>query len=296
MEIVAKLNSVTKQFGKITALNSLSLEVKKGQAIALLGPNGAGKSTALSILQGLRQPSSGTAQLFGLSAGSKDAMQYVGVTPQTSDFPPQLTPVELLEFAVAHYKNPAKIKDLVEQFSFGEIANRQLRGFSGGEKRKVALALCFAGNPKLLILDEPTAGLDSKGQKHFQKIAKDYVKQGGSVILTSHYWQEIEYIADSIIMIDKGKTILSGKIDEIKSAVGLSLISFTCQNPSDFVTKSFNYSDGKWSAISDKADELVVKLVKNNEQFSSLNINPIALDEALNIYRAKQTNQTKELT
>jgi ABC-2 type transport system ATP-binding protein len=171
-----------------------------------------------------------------------------------------------------------------------------MRGFSGGEKRKVSLALCFAGNPKLLILDEPTTGLDSEGQKHFQKIAKDFVKKGGSLILTSHYWQEIEYIADHIVMIDKGKTILSGKIDTIKSAVGLSRVSFNCQNPSDFITKSFDYLDGKWSAISNKTDALVVKLVKKDEQFSALNISPIALDKALNIYHEKQAKQIKEIS
>lgn len=296
MEVVARFNSITKHFGKVTALSSLSLEVRKGQAIALLGPNGAGKSTALSIIQGTRKPSSGTAQLFGLLPGSKDAMQQVGIMPQSIDFPTQVTPLELLEMAVAHYKNPRKIDDLIEEFNLDEIANRQIRGFSGGEKRRVALALCFAGSPKLVILDEPTTGLDAQGQKKFQLMAKQFVKEGGSIILTSHYWQEIEFIADSITMIDRGKTVMSGRIADIKSAVGLSNISFNCQNPSEFVTKSFKLIDGKWSAISDEADKIVVGLVKNNVKFSALNINPIALDEALEIYRTKQIAQLKETT
>ena len=292
METVAKFSAVTKNFGDVMALSSLSLEVKKGQAIALLGPNGAGKSTALSILHGLRRPSSGAAELFGHPAGSKKAMLRVGVTPQTADFPPQATPVELLQLAVAHYKNPRAIDDLVENFKLGDTANRQMRGFSGGEKRRVALALCFAGNPELAILDEPTTGLDSEGQKHFVAIANEFVKNGGSIILTSHYWPEIENIADSITMLDKGKTIMSGEIAEIKAAVGLSRISFESRKPGKFVTQNFSKQDKKWSIVSNKTDEMIVQLVKAGDQFSALDVSPIALDEALDIYRAKETGDT----
>lgn len=293
MEIVAKFNSVTKKFDEVTAVNSLSFELRKGESLALLGPNGAGKSTALTILQGLRQPDTGVAQLFGYPAGSKKAMEKVGVTPQATDFPTQVTPVELLELASTHFRNPRKISDVIEEFNLEGLASRQLRGFSGGEKRKVSLALCFVGNPELVILDEPTTGLDAQGQRYFQNIFRQFVNRGNSLILTSHYWQEIEHIADRIIMIDKGKTIMSGKISDIKSAVGLNSISFQCPNPNDFITETFTLSNKKWSTISNNADKIVTQLVNSGEKFSELNISPVPLDEALNIYRKNQVEQNK---
>ncbi len=285
MEIIAQIKDVSKQFGKIEALNSLSLEVKRGEAVALLGPNGAGKSTALSILVGLRQPSSGSVSLFGNPAGSAKAMSKIGVTPQVADFPDQITPREILQLAAAHFENPRPIDELINTFQLEKLANRQMRGFSGGERRKLALALSFIGNPKLIILDEPTSGLDAAGQKHFQQIAKDFVKQGGSLLLTSHYWQEIENIANRITMIDAGKTILSGVVSDIKAAVGLARISFSIKSPTKFVKENFQQQNNRYSMVSKDTDATIRQLVKQNELFTDLSIVPLALDEALEIYQ-----------
>ncbi len=288
METVAKIIGVTKRFGKVTALSDLTMEVKRGQAVALLGPNGAGKSTALRILQGLRRPTSGTAELFGYSAGSPQAMQKVGVTPQSADFPDQVSPRELIKLATAHFTEPHSINYLIETFDLEKIIDRRIQGFSGGEKRRVALALCFAGNPDLVILDEPTTGLDAKSQLDFQIIAKQYIKNGGSMILTSHYWPEIEGIADHITMIDEGKTVLSGAIADIKAAVGLSKIRLKVQNPGRVITQSFQNEGRYWSLVADDSDEHIRQIITNDEQFSELTITPIGLDEALDVYRAAQ--------
>ncbi len=288
METVAKITSVTKQFGKVTALSDLTMEVKRGQAVALLGPNGAGKSTALSILQGLRKPTTGSAQLFAHPAGSPQSMQKVGVTPQSADFPDQVTPRELLTLTRAHFDEPHSINYLIETFNLEKTIDRRIQGFSGGEKRRVALALCFAGNPQLVILDEPTTGLDAKGQHNFQVIAKQYIKNGGSMVLTSHYWPEIEGVADHITMIDEGKTVLTGAIADIKAAVGLSKIRLKVQNPGRVITQNFQNEDGYWSLIADDSDEYIRQIITNGEHFSDLTITPIGLDEALDVYRAAQ--------
>ncbi len=288
MQTIVSLNNISKAFGKSQVLKDLSFEVQKGQSIALLGPNGAGKSTALSIILGLRQASSGTVSLFSETPGSAKAMKHVGVTAQNIDFSPLITPSELLNFAISHYDKPHKKNYLIETFGLRDIANRRMQGFSGGERRRVAIALCFAGNPALVVLDEPTSGLDAKGQSEFQTIIKDYIKSGGSVILTSHYWQEIESISDHIIMIDKGKTILSGGIREIKTTVNVNKISFSCTNPNQFTKKYFLYNKGEYTTTTSDSDSLIIQLISSGQKFTNLKITPRTLEEAINIYRKKQ--------
>lgn len=290
MAIVAKLVNVSKHFGNLHALDSLTLNVHKGQAIALLGPNGAGKSTALNILLGLRQPNSGKVELFGQTPGARTAMEKIGVTPQNTDFPPQLTPRELLEFATAHFPKPHTLDYLVETFRLASLASRRIAGFSGGERRRVALAMCFAGRPELVILDEPSAGLDTEGQKHFQDIANRYVADGGALILTSHYWAEIENIANHIVMIDKGKTVMDGTISRIKSAFGLSTISFRTCEPNRFVSDNFSLQNGVWSLNTGDADDMVRRLVNSGQDFSDLTITPNSLEQAIANHNAKGKN------
>ncbi len=287
MKIVAKFSQVKKQFGDVTALQSISFEVAAGQSVALLGPNGAGKSTALSILQGLRAPTSGSVELFGAKPGSRAAMQRVGVTPQLADFSPQMTPAELLDFARAHYPAPRALDDLIEVFDIGAAAGRRVEGFSGGEKRRVALAMAFAGNPELAILDEPTTGLDAAGQAHFQDIAVDFVRRGASLIVTSHYWPEIEKIADHIIMIDRGRTIMDGSVEAIKKAVGLNRVTLRGPANARFLENNFTSRDGVWTTARSDTDTLIRELVASRVEYSELTVSPLGLEEAIAIYRSK---------
>ncbi len=289
---VASFTNVSKNFGKISALKNLNLEVKKGQAVALLGPNGAGKSTALSMLQGLRQPTSGKVELFGGTPGTPSVMKRIGVTPQSTDFPPQLTPRELLQFTTAHYDTPRTIDQLIETFDLRELIDRRVEGFSGGERRRVALALCFAGNPELVILDEPTTGLDAKGQKDFSIIANQFVADGGSLILTSHYWLEIENIANHIVMIDNGITVMDGTISDIKSAFGLNHISLTTDKPGAYIRENFTMENGEWNMVTNSSDDIIRELVNANEPFSNLKVTPRDLEEAIAIYRQSEISNS----
>jgi len=290
MPIIASLSNVSKTFGNDQVLKDLSFTVKKGQSIALLGPNGAGKSTALSILLGLRQATSGTSEIFGGSSGSANAMKRVGVTPQAIDFPPLITPSEILDFTINHFENPHKKDYLIKTFGLEKLANRRMQGFSGGERRRVAIALCFAGNPELVVLDEPTSGLDAKGQREFQTIVRNFVKTGGSVILTSHYWQEIENISDHIIMIDKGKTVLSGDVVEIKTTVNINRVSFSCASPNKFTKDNFTLKNGEYTLTTSNSDDVILQLVNSGQKFSHLKITPRTLEEAIEIYRKEKGN------
>jgi ABC-2 type transport system ATP-binding protein len=292
--IVAGFKNVSKKFGSVTALKNLSLEVKQGQAVALLGPNGAGKSTALSMLQGLRQPTSGTVQVFGEKPGTPAAMARIGVTPQATDFPPQVTPRELIQFTAAHFTDPRRSDQLIETFGLNKLADRRVQNFSGGELRRVALALCFAGNPELIILDEPTTGLDAQGQKDFSIIANQFVADGGSLMLTSHYWLEIESIANHIVMIDNGETVMDGTIADIKSAFGLNHISFNSDKPGPHTKKHFTKEHGSWGMLTNDSDTQIRDLINSGDPFSNLKVTPRDLEEAIAIYRQNQTTSQGE--
>ena len=162
--VAAELLGVTKRFGAVAALDDVSFAVGEGEVVALLGPNGAGKSTAISVLLGLRTPDAGIARLFGADPREPAARRLVGATQQESVFPSTLRVRELVDLVRAHYEHPLSTDTVSERFELGRIVGRQTGGLSGGERRRLGVALAFAGRPRLVVLDEPTAGLDREAR------------------------------------------------------------------------------------------------------------------------------------
>ncbi|MGP1254155.1 MAG: ABC transporter ATP-binding protein [Kiloniellales bacterium] len=273
-----------KCFGKVQALQDFSLTLRPGEALGLIGTNGAGKSTALKLLQGLRVPDRGSAQIFGQPVGSPSAKGHVGITPQKADFPEQMTPREMLSYAAAHFRTPKPMTELIQAFGLNRIVDRRMGGFSGGESRRVALALAFVGNPSLVFLDEPTSGLDTDGQDMFQTYARSYADAGGSLLLTSHHWDEIEQICDRIVMIDQGKQILEGALDDIRRRAGRSRISFAMAEDADapaWLTDEFTSQAGRWHAVTADSDTLVRRLIQDLPKCRDLQVTPLDLKETV---------------
>ena len=165
---VASLEKVCKSFRGRMALDDFSMTIAKGEIVALLGPNGAGKTTALSLLLGLRRPDSGKVTLFGLSPSNPKARLQIGVTPQETAFPPHLKVREVLALGLAHYADPIPASQLLAELDLSNLAERQTGGLSGGEKRRLALALAFVGRPRattsrppLRVLCKPKIGTKS---------------------------------------------------------------------------------------------------------------------------------------
>jgi ABC-2 type transport system ATP-binding protein len=194
--------------------------------VALLGPNGAGKSTAIALLLGLRRPDAGSARLFGLDPRRADSRRLLGVTPQETAFPSTLHVRELVDFVRAHYDRPLGTGAVCERFQLRLLMGRQLGGLSGGERRRVALALAFAGNPELAVLDEPTAGLDREARHVAWEALRAYAGRGGSILLTTHYLEEAEALAERVVLINSGKIVGGGPLREIKAAAGQTLVTF----------------------------------------------------------------------
>lgn len=215
--IAACLRGVTKRFGTNIALDAVDLEIRAGEILALLGPNGAGKTTALSILLGLRRPDSGDVELFGRDPRRPEARVAVGATPQESGFPPTLRVREIVDLVRAHFPAPAPAAELMERFGLAALGRRQAGGLSGGERRRLSVALAFAGRPRALFLDEPTAGLDVDARRAVWGEMRAYAEEGGTVLLTTHHLEEAEALASRVVLIARGAIIAQGSPAELSA-------------------------------------------------------------------------------
>jgi ABC-2 type transport system ATP-binding protein len=214
------LESIVKRFGSVVALDGFSMTVAAGEVVALLGPNGAGKTTAVNIVLGLRRPDVGVATIFGRDPRDWKARLLVGATPQEMSFPPTLRVRELVAFTRAHYPEPVETEALLAQFGLADLAGRQVGGLSGGQRRRLAVAVAFAGGARLVVLDEPTTGLDIESRRAVWDALREYARRGGAVLLTTHYLDEAEALADRIVFVSRGIDVARGTPAELLSDGG----------------------------------------------------------------------------
>ncbi|RIH83945.1 ABC transporter ATP-binding protein [Calidithermus roseus] len=287
------LEQVSKHYGSVKALDNVSLEVRPGEVLALLGPNGAGKSTAISLLAGLRKADSGKAWLFGLDPRDPKARVNLGVTPQETGLPNELRVEEVLDLVQAYYPDPMPREELLERFGLAGLERRQCGGLSGGQKRRLAVALAFAGNPRLVILDEPTTGLDVEARRSLWEGVKQYQAQGGTVLLTTHYLEEAEALASRIAVIDHGRIIAEGTVAQIKARVGLRQVRFRAAEvpPLEGVSK-LEHRGGSFVLYTPDSDAVVRQLV-GQATFSDLEVQPVSLEEAFIVLTGDSRREAK---
>lgn len=214
---VASLRGVTKKFGTVTALRQVDINVCRGELLSLLGPNGAGKTTAIRLLLGLSRPDSGTAQIFGHDPLSSGARTRIGAMLQVAKVPETLKVREHVDLFCSYYPEPLSFAEIVESAGLEGIENRLFGELSGGQKQRVLFALAICGNPGLVFLDEPTVGLDVSTRQLMWQQIRGLVRQGRSVLLTTHYMEEVDALADRVIVINQGSVVAEGTPAEIKS-------------------------------------------------------------------------------
>ncbi|MGZ4290321.1 MAG: ATP-binding cassette domain-containing protein [Gaiellaceae bacterium] len=210
-----EMRAVEKRYGRLYALQGVSLTIAKGEIVALLGPNGAGKTTLVCTLLGLRRVDSGDIRVFGAEPGTQRARHLVGATPQEMSFPPTLRVREIVDFVQAHHP-PGDGADVVRQFGLAEIARRQTGGLSGGQRRRLAVALAFVGAPRLAVLDEPTAGLDVESRLQVWDAVRTYAANGGTALVTTHSLQEAESLASRIVVLVAGRIVGDGTASALR--------------------------------------------------------------------------------
>jgi ABC-2 type transport system ATP-binding protein len=273
---------LTKNFGSLCAVSDLNLSVMPGETLCLLGPNGAGKSTAINLMLGLTRPSAGSIRVLGHAPDARAARRAVGYVAQDSDFPPNLTVLEILELVRCHYPDPLQLDELIGSFGLETLTDRQTGGFSGGQRRRLSLALAFAGRGRIVFLDEPTTGLDGTSRRNFWIYAAAYVKSGGTLLLTTHHLEEIETMADRICLIDHGQIRLEGTVEHIRSRIAQKHISFACDELPDLTPVLDVVKEGGiYRIVSPDSDEVVRQLVTSGVAFSNLEIRSASLEEAI---------------
>ena len=217
---VVELSGATKRYGAVEALRGIDFVIQPGEITAILGPNGAGKTTALSLILGLRQPTSGTVRLLGLPPEHPEARARVGAMLQESGVPPMLTVAELVELFSSYYPAPRAAADVIAAAGLGGLERRRAGQLSGGQRQRLYFALALCGDPELVVLDEPTTGLDVESRRKFWGVIGDLAAGGTTILFATHLLEEADALATRIVIIDHGRIVRDGTPAEVKALAG----------------------------------------------------------------------------
>ncbi|MEG3164392.1 ATP-binding cassette domain-containing protein [Sphingomonas sp. PB2P19] len=225
LQIVGQLQGVSKAFGSHIVLNGVSLEVRAGEVTALLGPNGAGKTTTVGLLTGRLSPDHGKVDLFGLDPARPLARARMGVMLQSAGLPDVLSVRELVTLQSGYYRRPRAIAETIALAGLGGLEERPAGKLSGGQQRRLHYALAICGQPDLLVLDEPTTGLDHEARRHLWTTVREEADGGAAVLLTTHYLEEADALADRIVVIadrEAGEAARGGLAEVRATVAGMS--------------------------------------------------------------------------
>ncbi|HLI39520.1 MAG TPA: ABC transporter ATP-binding protein [Streptosporangiaceae bacterium] len=223
---VVSFENVTKCYGKLRAVDGLSLELRAGETVALLGPNGAGKSTSLDMLLALRKPTRGRIRMFGSDSYHAVKSGRVGAMLQSGGLMPEVTVRELITLVAGFHQRPLPVQQTLRRAGIAGIADQRVDKLSGGQTQRVRFALAIVGECDLLVLDEPTTALDVESRQMFWANMKTEVAEGRTLLFATHYLEEADQAADRILVINKGRLLADGTPAEIKQRAGAKRISF----------------------------------------------------------------------
>ena len=227
-EIAICVEGLVKQYGAVRAVDTLTFSVARGEVFALLGRNGAGKTTTIEILEGYRAPDAGTVAVLGADpTHSHELKQRLGIMPQQSALYPLITVREALRLFCAYYRHPADPTALLQLIGLEEKAEARFKSLSGGQKQRLSLGLAMAGNPELIFLDEPTAAMDPQGRAATWDLIAGLRRAGITLVLTTHYLEEAQRLADHVAIIDHGKLVALGTPAELMARAGTGTLRFT---------------------------------------------------------------------
>ncbi|MEU5093189.1 ABC transporter ATP-binding protein [Streptomyces sp. NPDC020996] len=230
---VVGFERVSKRYGSVRAVDGLTLALRPGETVALLGPNGAGKSTTLDLLLGLRSADSGTVRVFGTGPREAIVAGRVGAMLQSGGLMDEVTVAELVRLACDLHPRPYPVNDVLARAGLTQIAGRRADKLSGGQAQRVRFALATAGDSDLIVLDEPTTGMDVSARQAFWATIREQADQGRTVLFATHYLEEADAVADRVLVLHRGRLLADGTAAEIKAKAGARRVSFDLDAPID---------------------------------------------------------------
>ena len=219
---ILRVENLVKSYGNVEAVRGVSFSVEEGEVFGLLGPNGAGKTSTVEILEGLRDPDSGTVSVCGLNpqTNSNELKHEIGAALQSTSLPDKLRVMEALRLFAGFYKRRRSPEDLLKRFGLEEKRNAFYSQLSGGQKQRLALAMALVNDPRVVFFDEPTAGLDPQVRREIYDIIEELKRDKKTIVMTTHYIEEAEHLCDRVAIVDHGKVIALGTPRDLKSHSG----------------------------------------------------------------------------
>ena len=249
--------------GKVEAVRGLNLEIETGECFGLLGPNGAGKTTTIEILEGLLEPTSGQVTILGHTwrENHREMREWLGISLQETRLSEKLTVRETIELFASFYRRPRSSDEVLEQLQLTEKADSWVGKLSGGQRQRLAVATALVCNPKILFLDEPTTGLDPQSRRQLWDIIREFQRQGGTVLLTTHYMDEAERLCDRLAIVDHGQVIAEGSPADLTERLGgHHVVEFSVSGNSDGASLQ------RWSGLPS------VESVRGDQDLIALNV------------------------
>jgi ABC-2 type transport system ATP-binding protein len=299
--IIAGLRGVTKKYGDVTALNKVDFSVRRGEIVALLGPNGAGKTTAVRLLLGLTAPTEGAVSVFGGDPRNPENRIQTGAMLQVGRVPETLKVREHIDMFSSYYPNPLPLEEVLEAAGLKGLESKPFGELSGGQRQRALFALAICGNPDLLFLDEPTVGLDVEARRLLWDEIRKLVARGKTVLLTTHYLQEADALANRIVVINRGEIVAQGSPADIKAQTAGKKIRCVSRIPLEEVRAMAGVLDARQDreAIEinvSHAEPVLRELLARDLTLSDLEVASAGLEEAFLALTQNSGNSTAEVT
>ena len=298
-DVLASLRGVHKRYGAQPALDGVDLEVHAGQLLALLGPNGAGKTTSIGLLLGLLRADAGRVQLFGRDPQQVQSRRGIGVMLQQAALPETLRVRELLQLTASYYPAPLSVAQSAALADISDLLARPYGRLSGGQQRRVQFALAVCGRPRLLFLDEPTVGLDISSRQRLWSTVRGLVDEGVGVVLTTHYLEEAEQLADRVCVMLRGGIVSDGSVDALRARVATRRVRCITSLPAATVASWPGVHrathDGTCLQVTcESAEVLVRRLLEADPLLSALEVHSAGLGQAFSELVAGNAGDAQE--
>jgi ABC-2 type transport system ATP-binding protein len=286
MSPAVELIEVSKRYGQVEAVRSVSLAIQPGEIVAMLGPNGAGKTTSISLMLGLRKPTGGQIRLFGLPPTDRRARSRAGVMLQESGTTGVLTVRELVTLFGTYYPSPLPPDRAITMAGLADKADARVVTLSGGQRQRLYFALAICGDPEILFLDEPTVGMDIEARRAFVASIKHLADAGKTIVFTTHYLREAEELARRIVVVDRGLIIADATPRELMSKVAAKRVSFSVARApaadafGGLAVTGLEASDGRVRFLTNEPEAVLRALFERGVEMRDLEVAGADLEEA----------------